>query len=98
MQNRRKLILALTVVFTLNIMIIALAQRADAVTYARGSSGGTVRQIQQLLLDWGYYSGEVDGIFGSRTEEALKGYQRRTSLRADGVCGCNSWKKIILLL
>ena len=46
MQNRRKLILALTVVFTLNIMIIALAQRADAVTYARGSSGGTVRQIQ----------------------------------------------------
>ena len=54
MQNRRKLILALTVVFTLNIMIIALAQRADAVTYARGSSGGTVRQIQQLLLDWGY--------------------------------------------
>lgn len=36
----------------------------------------------------------IDGIFGSRTEEALKGYQRRTSLRADGVCGCNSWKKI----
>ena len=31
---------------------------------------------------------------GSRTEEALKGYQRRTSLRVDGVCGCNSWKKI----
>ena len=41
MYNRRKLILALTVIFTLNIMIIALAQRADAVTYAKGSSGET---------------------------------------------------------
>ena len=75
MLNRRKLILALTVVFTLNIMIIALAQRADAVTYTRGSSGETVRQIQEKLLDWGYYSGEVDGIFGSKTEDAVSAYQ-----------------------
>ena len=35
-----------------------------------------------------------DGLFGSKTEEALRGYQRRTSLAVDGVCGCNSWKKI----
>ena len=87
MQNRRKLILALTVVFTLNIMIIALAQRADAVTYARGSSGGTVRQIQQLLLDWGYYSGEVDGIFGSETEDAVEYFQSKNGLAVDGKVG-----------
>ncbi len=87
MQNRRKLILALTVVFTLNIMIIALAQRADAVTYARGSSGGTVRQIQQLLLDWGYYSGEVDGIFGSETEDAVEYFQSKNGLTVDGKVG-----------
>ena len=79
MYNRRKLILALTVIFTLNIMIIALAQRADAVTYAKGSSGETVREIQQLLLDWGYYSGEVDGIFGSRTAVHLAGPRTRWS-------------------
>ena len=87
MQNRRKLILALTVVFTLNIMIIALAQRADAVTYARGSSGGAVRQIQQLLLDWGYYSGEVDGIFGSETEDAVEYFQSKNGLTVDGKVG-----------
>ena len=47
------------------------------------------------LSTLGYQTGNrIDGIFGSRTEEALKGYQRRTSLRVDGVCGCNSWKKI----
>ena len=33
-------------------------------------------------------------MFGVKTEQALKGYQRRTSLRVDGVCGCDSWKKI----
>ena len=87
MLNRRKLILALTVVFTLNIMIIALAQRADAVTYARGSSGETVRQIQEKLLDWGYYSGEVDGIFGSETEDAVEYFQKKNGLAVDGKVG-----------
>lgn len=87
MQNKRKLILALTVIFTLNIMIIALAQRADAVTYARGSSGETVREIQQLLLDWGYYAGEVDGVFGSRTEAAVEYFQSRNGLAVDGKVG-----------
>ena len=48
--------------------------------------------LQDALSTLGYQTGNrIDGIFGSRTEEALKGYQRRTSLRVDG---CNSWKKI----
>ena len=87
MQNRRKLILALTVVFTINIMIIALAQNASAVTYARGSSGETVRQIQQKLLDWGYYAGEVDGVFGSKTEAAVEYFQEKNGLTVDGKVG-----------
>lgn len=87
MQNRKKLILALTVVFTLNIMLIALAQRAEAVTYSRGSSGETVRLIQEKLLDWGYYSGEVDGIFGSKTEEAVEYFQEKNGLSVDGKVG-----------
>ena len=50
--------------------------------------------LQDALSTLGYQTGSrIDGIFGSRTEEALRGYQRRTSLRVDGVCGCNSWKK-----
>ena len=56
-------------------------------TYARGSSGGTVRQIQQLLLDWGYYSGEVDGIFGSETEDAVEYFQSKNGLTVDGKVG-----------
>ena len=64
-------------------------------TLRRGSRGCYVMILQDALSTLGYQTGNrIDGIFGSRTEEALKGYQRRTSLRVDGVCGCNSWKKI----
>ena len=64
-------------------------------TLRRGSRGCYVMILQDALSTLGYQTGNrIDGIFGSRTEEALKGFQRRTSLRADGVCGCNSWKKI----
>lgn len=87
MENRKKLILALTVLFTINIMILALAQTASAAVYKRGSSGEVVRQIQTKLSNWGYYSGEIDGIYGSKTEEAVKYFQRRNGLTADGKAG-----------
>lgn len=64
-------------------------------TLRRGSRGCYVMILQDALSTLGYQTGSrIDGIFGARTEEALKGFQRRTSLRVDGVCGCNSWKKI----
>ena len=51
--------------------------------------------LQDALSTLGYQTGNrIDGLFGTRTEEALRGYQRRTSLAVDGVCGCNTWKKI----
>ena len=87
MENREKLILALVVLFTVNIAVIAFAQRAEAVAYGRGSYGETVKQIQQKLLDWGYYNGDVDGVFGSRTEKAVKSFQRSNGLTADGRAG-----------
>ena len=87
MTDRKKLILALTAIFTLNIMLIALAQAAGAATYERGSSGELVSEMQSRLKEWGYYSGEVDGIFGSETVEAVKAFQRKNGLEADGRVG-----------
>ena len=40
MRSRKKLILALVVIFTVNIALIALIQNAEAIAYRRGSSGG----------------------------------------------------------
>ena len=37
-----------------------------------GSRGDEVRQIQEKLKRWGYYNGNVDGIFGSQTQEAVR--------------------------
>ena len=72
MTERKKLILALTAIFTLNILLIALAQAASAATYDRGSSGELVREMQRRLKEWGYYDGAVDGVFGGETEEAVE--------------------------
>lgn len=87
MQSRRKLILALAVVFTLNILLINLVMTAEAVTYKRGSSGSVVSQIQTKLKNWGYYSYTVDGIYGSRTEKAVRLFQQRNGLTVDGMAG-----------
>ncbi|MBE6967228.1 MAG: spore cortex-lytic enzyme [Ruminococcaceae bacterium] len=87
MRSRKKLILALVVIFTVNIALIALIQNAEAIAYRRGSSGSVVSQIQTKLKNWGYYKYDVDGIFGSRTEAAVKSFQSRNGLTADGIVG-----------
>jgi N-acetylmuramoyl-L-alanine amidase len=46
-----------------------------------------VRQIQTNLKGWGYYDGTVDGIYGSATVAAVKRFQTKNRLTADGVCG-----------
>lgn len=53
----------------------------------QGSTGGEVKEVQRRLKMWGYYSGEVDGIYGSKTVEAVKYFQRKNGLTADGVAG-----------
>ena len=52
-----------------------------------GSQGEEVFKIQQRLLSWGYYSGEVDGVYGSATQNAVKKFQQKNGLTADGVAG-----------
>lgn len=85
--KQKKLILAVALIFAVNIFIIALAQSADAAVYKRGSSGATVTQIQTRLKSWGYYDGAVDGIYGSATERAVRYFQRVNGLAVDGQTG-----------
>ena len=85
--GRRRLCLALAALFLFNIIVISLADTAEAASYKRGSTGSVVRQIQSRLQAWGYYSGEVDGIYGSRTEAAVSWFQRKNGLAVDGKAG-----------
>lgn len=52
-----------------------------------GSSGSEVRQIQEKLKRWGYYNGNVDGIYGSQTTSAVKAFQKKNGLTVDGIAG-----------
>ena len=52
-----------------------------------GSSGNEVTQIQKKLKNWGYYTGAVDGIYGSKTVEAVKKFQSKNGLTVDGIAG-----------
>ena len=87
MQNRRRLVLSLAVLFAVNIAVITLFQSAEAAVYRQGSTGDAVRTIQIKLSNWGYFSGAIDGIYGPKTEEAVKYFQRKNGLTADGVVG-----------
>lgn len=52
-----------------------------------GSSGSEVTKIQTKLKNWGYYKGAVDGIYGSETQKAVKSFQSKNGLTADGIAG-----------
>ena len=82
--------IAIAVLFAVNIAVISLAQNADAASYKRGSTGSVVSEIQQKLKDWGYYSADVDGIYGSRTEAAVLLFQQKNGLAVDGKAGAET--------
>lgn len=91
MRKRLKVVavlLSLTALFTgVGIVGSANLNTAYAVTYTVGSKGTTVKTIQQKLKNWGYYTGAVDGIYGAKTKEAVKYFQRRNKLTVDGIAG-----------
>ena len=52
-----------------------------------GSTGSEVRAIQTRLKEWGYYSGSVDGIYGTGTKNAVISFQKKNGLTPDGIAG-----------
>ena len=63
-------------------------------TIRRGATGELVRKLQELLnfvLDGIMPPLTVDGIFGAKTEDAVKEMQRRLGLKADGIVGPKTW-------
>ena len=81
MRNKRSLS-----AFIVAVVLIAICVSASAVS-KNGSTGEEVRKIQTKLKNWGYYSGSVDGVYGWQTESAVKSFQKKNGLTADGVAG-----------
>lgn len=62
-------------------------------TLKNGMSGPAVKELQQKLLDLGYYLGRwgADGDFGAATENAVMAFQDQHSLTVDGIVGPKTW-------
>lgn len=63
-------------------------------TLKAGSTGSAVRALQQNLKILGMYDGTITGNFGPLTEEAVRKFQRKNDLSADGVAGKRTLEKI----
>ena len=60
----------------------------------KGSSDPAVRDLQEALKALGYDPGPIDGIFGTKTESAVKKFQQAREITADGVVGRVTWINI----
>lgn len=90
-KNKRitfTLIIVLVVTyFSTSIIFSAYNNAINVIAYKYGSKGSVVTQIQTKLKNWGYYKGSVDGKFGYETYLAVKHFQGKNGLTADGVAG-----------
>lgn len=66
--------------------VIDIASTEAAVVKA-GSHPADIKVVQYRLKQWGYYTGAVDGIYGSKTIAAVKKFQAKNGLAADGIVG-----------
>ena len=59
----------------------------EAAVLKEGSRGDDVKTVQTKLKRWGYYSGNVDGIYGLATKKAVVAFQKKNGLTQDGIVG-----------
>ncbi|MBQ2839826.1 MAG: spore cortex-lytic enzyme [Oscillospiraceae bacterium] len=69
------------------ILVFTIVNVYGITVYKRGSRGEGVAEIQNVLLSEGLYSGSADGIYGAKTEAAVRSYQERYGLSVDGIAG-----------
>lgn len=90
-KNKVKLslICSLLFIFAFSLQTISVSSLSK-----QGSRGDEVKQIQTKLKEKGYYSGNVDSIFGSATKKAVTAFQKDVGLTADGIAGTRTLKAL----
>ena len=96
LKNKKKIMKALIIIVLIGITLISIMcvykryeeQNTTMETLSKyGSRGSEVTQIQTKLKRWGYYTGNIDGIYGTQTVNAVKYFQRKNGLTVDGIAG-----------
>ncbi len=87
-NKKRSLIAILTLLIGILLIYNILFTNNEVEALSKyGSRGSEVTQIQTKLKRWGYYNGNVDGIYGTQTVNAVKSFQRKNGLAVDGIAG-----------
>ena len=90
---RRKICAIISIIMIISLFLIYNIFFRNDNIYALskyGSRGEEVKTIQTKLKRWYYYFGNIDGIYGSQTMEAVKYFQRKNGLAVDGIKGKNT--------
>ena len=82
-----KMILAVLAAVWVCVGSVLPAFAYESTTLYNGSRGDEVRELQQALIDLGYLKGTADGIFGNKTETAVRKFQKANKLSVDGLAG-----------
>ena len=87
-SKRKMFVICLMTVFIISIIAYIFLRNSEVEGLSKyGSRGDEVTQIQTKLKRWGYYNGNIDGIYGSQTQEAVRYFQRKNGLTVDGIAG-----------
>lgn len=98
-----KKFIIITTVLTMVFLSVVLFYEPSATQYSEyysprtlywGAQGQDVRTVQDKLLRWRYYDGEVDGIYGARTYRAVRKFQAKNGLNVDGIVGPSTAKAL----
>ena len=96
LKNKKKIMIELFTIVLIGVTLISVMyvykrykeQNATLEALSKyGSRGSEVTQIQTKLKRWGYYTGNIDGIYGTQTVNAVKYFQRKNGLTVDGIAG-----------
>lgn len=98
-----KKFIIITTVLTMVFLSVVLFYEPSATQYSEyysprtlywGVQGQDVRTVQDKLLRWRYYDGEVDGVYGARTYRAVRKFQAKNGLNVDGIVGPSTAKAL----
>ena len=81
--------------FNLNKARYYIHNNVSQPTVKKGSTGSAVKLLQSNLNAAGFNCGAVDGIFGSKTDKAVRNYQKACGLVVDGIAGPKTWAALL---
>ncbi len=94
-KNHNKIftIMAVSLVLCLILSAVVGAALGDR-SLSSGSKGSEVKELQQKLTQLGYQLGQADGVYGKKTEDAVKRFQKNRGLKVDGIAGEKTIKEL----